>query len=113
MIFPIDRLLDERFLNDLTIDNNGIPIITQNNLLASGDLPILLISITVPRSALDPTLGDVRRTPGIFTLTERTGQDQPDIPPHPLSEPAVNTRTTVSGHFGSSGSRYTDVVEDG
>ena len=112
VIFPINGLFDERLLDDLTIDNNGISIFTQDDLFASRDLAVLLVPVTVPSSALHPTFGNIRRTPGVFTLSEGPREDKSEIPPHPLSKSSIDTRSSVSGDLGSGGSGYADVIKD-
>jgi hypothetical protein len=112
MIFPINGLFDERLLNDLTIDNDGISIFTQDDLFTARDLAVLFVPVTVPSSALHPTLWDIGRTPGVFTLTERSREDKSEIPPHPLSKSSIDTRSTVSGNLGSGRSRHADVIQD-
>jgi hypothetical protein len=113
VVLSVYGLLNERLLDDMTIDNNGISIVTQNDLFASRDLAVLLIPIAVSSSALHPALGDIRRAPGIFTLAEGSWKNESDIPPDPLSKSSIHTRSSISGHFGSGGSRYTDMIQDG
>ena len=74
VVLPIDGFLYERLLDDMTIDDDGIAIFPQDDLLAPRNLAVLLVPVAVPRAALDPSFRDMRWTPGVLPFTQRTGE---------------------------------------